>query len=166
MVVFWLSGPPLAAELGDIQAPDARVAATPAAGLNWQTIHAKFTLEECQRYQFRIGIESVNDDGTLWYGAWITNLTTNEVTLVGRMLMPSDSGLLSTFSSSRTSQIMFSPTACNQLHTASAIFGAPTSDAGARASHVANYFSPPYGCRRSLIADFDGAVRHQMSVAP
>lgn len=166
MVVFWLSGPPLAAELGDIPEPDARVAPVSGSGLDWQTIHAKFTIEECHTYRFRIGIESTEEDGSMWYGAWITDLTADKVTFLGRMLLPSDSGLLSTFSSSRTVQIFFAPTQCNQLYTASALFGAPVSDSGDVASNVSNYFSPPYGCRHSYIAAFDDVVRHEMSANP
>lgn len=165
MLVFWLSGPPLAAELGDIAYPDARVASTPAAGLSWQTIHAKYALQECHTYRFRIGIESTTEEG-VWYGAWVTDRTTDERLFLGRMLLPNDSGLLSTFSSSRTEQIIFPANTCSDLHAASALFGAPISDTGAVASHEANHFAPPYGCRRSFIADFDGVVRHEMSAAP
>lgn len=165
MLVFWLSGPPLAAELGDIPFPDARVAATPAAGLNWQTIHAKYDLQECHTYRFRIGVESTTEEG-VWYGAWVTDTTTEERLFLGRMLLPNDSGLLSTFSSSRTEQIIFPASTCSDLHSASALFGAPVSDSGAVASHEADHFAPPFGCRRSLIADFGDIVRHEMSVAP
>jgi hypothetical protein len=165
MVVFWLSGPPLAAELGDIPEPDARVAPISVSGLDWMTIHAKFKIEECHTYRFRIGLESTEEDGSMWYGAWVTDVTANEVTFLGRMLLPSDSGLLSTFTSSRTIQIFFSPTQCSQLYTASALFGAPVSDSGDVASNVSNYFSPPYGCRRSYIAAFDDVVRHEVSAS-
>lgn len=164
MAVFWLSGPPLAAELGDIPAPDARVAAEQAVGLSWQTIHAKFDWQVCHTYRFKVDIESTEPDGTMWYGAWITDETEGNVTFLGRMLMPSDSGMLSTLSSSRTSPIRFAASSCDQLYQTSALFGAPTSATGQRAERVADHFFQPFGCRKSLIADYDGAVRHQLSV--
>jgi hypothetical protein len=165
MAVFWLSGPPLAAELGDI--PESRVAPETAVGLSWQTIHAKFEWEECHTYRFRIDIESTEPNGNMWYGAWITDETDGKVTFLGRMLLPADSGLLSTLSSTRTSPIRFSAvTSCELLYQTSAIFGAPTSATGQRAVRVADHFFQPFGCRPSLIADYDDAVRHQLSVPP
>jgi hypothetical protein len=165
MVVFWLSGPPLDAELGDIPFPDARVATESAVGLDWQTIHAKFDWQVCHTYRFRVDIESTEANGNMWYGAWITDETDSVVTFLGRMLMPQDVGLLSTLSSTRTSPIRFGiTTSCDQLYQTSAIFGAPTSVDGQRSVRVADHFFQPYGCRQSLIADYDDAVRHQLSV--
>jgi len=162
MAVFWLSGPPLAAELGDV---DGRVAPETAVGLSWQTIHAKFEWQECHTYRFKVDIESTEPNGDMWYGAWITDETDGKVSFLGRMLMPADSGLLSTLTSTRTSPIRFGGvTSCDQLYQTSAIFGAPTSTSGQRAVHVGDHFFQPFGCRRSLIAEYDGAVRHQLSV--
>lgn len=164
MAVFWLSGPPLAAELGNID--EARVADERAVGLDWKTIHAKFDWQVCHTYRFRVDIESTEPNGNMWYGAWITDETTGEVKFLGRMLLPSDSGLLSTLTSTRTSPIRYAPTGCDQLYGASAIFGAPVAADGQVAERVANHFFQPFGCRYSFIADYDGAVRHEMSVAP
>lgn len=162
MAVFWLSGPPLAAELG--QVAESRIASEQAVGLDWLTIHAKFDWQVCHTYRFRVDVESTDADGNMWYGAWITDETDGTVTFLGRMLMPRDSGLLSTLSSSRTSPIRFAPTSCDQLFQTSAIFGAPTSATGQRAVRVADHFFQPFGCRRSLIADYEESVRHQLSV--
>lgn len=165
MVVFWLSGPPLEAELGDIKFPDARAFEMDAAGLKWQTIHAKYDFQECHTYRFRVGIESRPDDTTMWYGAWITDETSGNETFLGRMLLPTDTGLLSSFSSSRTSPIYFDPQTCADLHHVAAVFGAPT--AGTQtASRVANHFMPPAGCARSIIGNFDQAVRHELGARP
>lgn len=162
MAVFWLSGPPLAAEIGDVEG---RAAPETAVGLSWQTIHAKFEWEECHTYRFKVDIESTEPNGDMWYGAWITDETEGKVSFLGRMLMPADSGLLSTLTSTRTSPIRFGGiTSCDQLYQTSATFGAPTSTSGQRAVHVGDHFFQPFGCRRSLIADYDGAVRHQLSV--
>lgn len=161
MAVFWLSGPPLAAELGDIPFPDARAFEMSAAGLRWQTIHAKFDWQVCHTYRFRIGIESTEPDGTTWYGAWITDETTTQVTFLGRMLVPADTGLLSSFSSSRTIPISYSARTCADMRHVSAIFGAPSSTTQT-ASLVANHFMPPSGCARSIIGNFQQAVRHEL----
>lgn len=166
MAVFWLSGPPLDAVLGEIPFPDARVASQTAVGLEWTTIHARFDWEPCHTYRFKVDIHSTEDDGSMWYGAWITDETEGQETFLGRMLLPVDSGLLSTLSSSRTSPIRFTPTSCDQLYSSGAVFGAPVSATGQQAVRVADHFFQPFGCRKSLIADYDGAVRHEMSVAP
>ncbi len=165
IVVFWLSGPPLAAELGDIKSPDARTFEMPAAGLRWGTIHAKFDWQECHTYRFRVGIESTDADGNMWYGAWITDETTATVTFLGRMLLPKDTGLLSSFSSSRTSPIYFDPVVCADLKHVSAVFGAPTSGTQT-ASFVANHFMPPVGCARSIIGNFGELIRHELGASP
>lgn len=165
MAVFWLSGPPLDAVLGDF--PESRVASERAVGLEWRTIHAKFEFEPCHTYRFKVDIHSTEDDGSMWYGAWITDETTGVVMFLGRMLLPKDSGLLSTLSSSRTSPIRFSnTTSCDQLYSSGAVFGAPVSATGQQAVRVADHFFQPFGCRKTLIADYDGAVRHEMSVPP
>lgn len=166
MAVFWLSGPPLDALLGEIPFPDARVASERAVGLEWTTIHAKFDVQPCHTYRFKVDIHSTDADGNMWYGAWITDETSGVMKFLGRMLLPKDSGLLSTLSSSRTSPIRFSPTSCDQLYSSAAVFGAPVSATGQQAQLVADHFFQPFGCRKTLIADYDGAVRHEMSVPP
>lgn len=161
MAVFWLSGPPLAAELGDIPFPDARAYEISAAGLRWQTIHAKFDWQLCHTYRFRIAVESTEPDGTIWYGAWITDETDAQVTFLGRMLVPADTGLLSSFSSSRTIPVSYSARTCADMRHVSAIFGAPSSRTQT-ASLVANHFMPPTGCALSIIDNFQQAVRHEL----
>jgi hypothetical protein len=161
IVVFWLSGPPLKAELGDIPFPEARAFAMTAAGLQWQTIHAKFDWEECHTYRFRVGVESTETDGNVWYGAWVTDETTATVTFLGRMLVPADSGLLSSFSSSRTLPIYYQPQTCGDLWHVSAVFGAPTSGTQT-SSLVGNHFMAPAGCARSIIGNFNQSVRHEL----
>lgn len=165
IIVFWLSGPPLQTELGDIKFPNARNFDMSAAGLRWGTIHAKFDWQECHTYRFRVGIESTESDGTMWYGAWITDETTAEVTFLGRMLLPPEAGLLSSFSSSRTLPIYFAPQTCSDLKHVSAVFGAPTSGTQ-RSSFVANHFMPPAGCARSIIGNFGPLIRHELGAPP
>lgn len=166
IIVFWLSGPPLAAELGDIEPPNARYLQMNAAGLVWGTIHARFDWQVCRTYRFRVGIESIEAvTENMWYGAWITDETTAEVTFLGRMKLAKETGLLSSFSSSRTLPIDHAPVRCSDLEHVSAIFTAPTS--GAQTSTlVANHFMPPTGCARSIIGGFENAVRHELGVVP
>src|SRR5690606_3288848 len=42
MALLWIAGPPLDAELGDTQPPDARVAPEYSKGLAWTSIHLKY----------------------------------------------------------------------------------------------------------------------------
>src|SRR5690606_26750163 len=140
IAVFWLSGPPLAAELGDIAYPEARVAPQNASGVSYMTIHARFDWQACRTYRFRLGPAGVEADGTTWYGAWIEDLDSAEETFLGRMLLPADSGPLAPYSMSRTLAIEFGdPTSCSVPAYGSALFGTPrTSEGGVEALLEAN----------------------------
>jgi hypothetical protein len=164
MAVFWLSGPPIDAEYGEIGYPNARIYTQPAAGLNWTTIHAKFEWVPCHIYQMRFAPDTT-EAGSTWYGAWITDRTTGKTTLLGRMLLPQDAGQISPYSVSRTTTITREPTSCEPSPRVSAIFGKPTAVDGSRThSEHGNRFTTPAGCRRSRFTDFPDAVRHEMSV--
>jgi hypothetical protein len=165
MAVFWLSGPPIDRDLGDIPYPDARAYNQPAVGLNWTTIHAKFEWEACHVYRMRFAPERTDAGGDTWYGAWITDRTTAKTTLIGRMLVPSDAGQISPYSISRTSPILREATTCEASPRASAVFGRPTAADGSRAhARRGHRFTTPSGCRRSGFVDFEDAVRHEMSI--
>lgn len=164
MAVFWVSGPPLDAELGDISYPDARVAPATASGLSWLTIHARFPWQACHIYRMRVGPESEDDAGNLWYGAWINDITDGTETLLGRVLLPPDVGRLSAFSVSRTSPIDFgTPASCAAHSPVSAIFGTPRSlDGSVVASAYSNRFAEPPRCGNSRFAEVPGGVRHEL----
>lgn len=164
MAVLWLSGTPLASELGDIPYPDARIAPAIAGGLTWVTIHALFPWEECHVYQFHLRLESTEADGAMWYGAWINDLTDGQELLLGRVLLPADSGLLSRQVISRTSPIARAASSCAQLEPSSAIFGAPTAG-DEQAAHADSRFSEPLGCVPSSVGLFPGAVRHEFGAS-
>lgn len=165
MAVFWLSGPPIDAELGDIAYPDARIYDQPAVGLNWTTIHAKFEWEACHVYQMRFAPDKTEAGGATWYGAWITDRTTAQATLLGRMLLPPDAGQISLYSISRTSPILKDAMTCEASPRASAVFGRPTAADGSH-SHArrGHRFTTPSGCRRSRFVDFEDAARHELSI--
>jgi hypothetical protein len=167
MAVFWLSGPPMAAELGDIPFPEARVAETSAAGADWLTIHARFAWQECHVYRIRFGPESTNPEGNTWYGLWILDTTEGNELFLGRMLLPPDVGLLSPFSSSRTTPIEFGPsTTCEVTVPVSAIFGTPVSGDGLTPTRHTNRFESMLRCSSSRFTDFVDAVRHELAVVP
>jgi hypothetical protein len=168
MAVFWLSGPPLAAELGDIAYPDARVAPTTAAGVSFSTIHARFDWQACRVYRFRIGPHSTEADGSTWYGAWIDDTQAGVETLLGRMLLPADSGPLSPFSVSRTIPIEFGePASCDMPAAGSALFGRPrVSDEGAAPIGATNRLVEPLRCPSSRFTEFEAGVRHELGVRP
>jgi len=168
IAVFWISGPPLAAELGDIAYPDARVAPDTAGGSSYLTIHARFDWQVCRIYSFRVAPHSTEEDGSTWYGAWITDTAAGVETLLGRMLLPADTGPLASSSVFRTVPIVFGePTSCDIPAHASAVFGRPrTGDANAEAPVGTNRFSEPPRCSSSRFTKFDSAVRHELGVPP
>jgi len=166
MAAFWLSGPPLDAELGDISYPDARVGEQTAAGVDWYTIHAKFEWEECHVYQLRVAPHAVDTDG-IWYGAWINDKTSGEDTFLGRMLLPPDVGLMNSFVSSRSDPIDYELFSCPAADQVSAVFGAPTTVQGDSVADVSsNRFDVTLRCGGSRSTPFAGAVRHELSWRP
>nr|PZN18681.1 MAG: hypothetical protein DIU78_22415 [Pseudomonadota bacterium] len=167
MAVFWLSGPPLDAELGDIAYPDARVAPITAGGVSYLTIHARFDWRACHVYRFRVAPESTVSDG-VWYGAWIYDLTDDVETFLGRMLLPADTGLFAPASYSRTQPInRWEPMACGQRQPGSAIFGTPRSvEEGITPMLHTNRFVAPFRCTVSQFTEFPGGVRHELGLFP
>ncbi len=166
MAVFWLSGPPLDAELGDIPFPDARVAQTPAAGANWYTIHAKFFWEPCHVYELTFAPDSTDEEG-IWYSAWIDDTTDDTLTLLGRMLLPADTGALSPLSIFSTQPIEFGTNfaSCSEGAHASAVFSAPeTVDGSVRATLSTNRFSEPIRCPTSRFSRTRDFVRQELGV--
>lgn len=164
IAVLWLSGPPLDGELGDIPYPDARVAPAAGAGTNWLTIHARFDWQECNVYRLGFGPDETDDDGNIWYAARIDNMTTGETTLLGRMLLPPDVGLLAPYSASRTSPFDFGITSCDDLSPVSAIFGPPRfGDESDFATLTMNRFTAE-ACVGGRFTLFEQAVRHESAV--
>jgi hypothetical protein len=164
MAVFWLSGPPLEAELGDIQYPDARVAPETAFGVRYLTIHARFEWQACRVYRFKVAPQSTETDGNIWYGAWIEDVEASSETLLGRMLLPGDSGPLSPFSVSRTVPIVFGEQTCDVPKLGSALFGRPrTTEGDLQAEASTNRFVEPH-CPSSRFTVFDSAVRQEVGV--
>lgn len=168
MAVFWLSGPPLEAELGDIAYPDARVAPITASGVNYLTIHAKFDWQACRVYRFKIAQQSTEDDGSVWYGAWIEDTEDQVDTFLGRMRLPADSGAFAPFSISRTYPIAFADQANCAIHApGSALYGYPhTVEGDVVASLETNRFGATLRCPTSRFTRFEGAVRHEHGVRP
>ena len=167
IAVFWLSGPPIAGELGDIAFPDARVAPAAASGVNFLTIHARFDWQACRVYRFRVAPQAMEPDGSTWYGASIEDTSSGTETILGRMLLPADVGLLSPFSISRTIPIEFGALAsCGAAAPGSVVFGTPSSDDGEEAALAANRFVDPLRCTSSRFTPFPGAVRHELGLAP
>lgn len=166
MAVFWLSGPPLDAELGEIDFPNARVAPQAAAGANWLTIHARFDWQVCHVYEMRFAPHETLEDGSVWYGAWIADLTDATDVFLGRMLLPADPGLLAPFSITNTSPIdYFTPLACGAIQHVSAVFGAPSAvDTEPVGVVRRNRFDEAARCGSSRFTDFELAVRHELGV--
>lgn len=166
IAVFWLSGPPLAAELGDIAFPDARVGRQEANGLNYLTIHARFDWQICTTYRFRLAQHSTEPDGTVWYGAWIEDVNAGVRTFLGRMLLPANSGPLAPLSISRTQGIDFF-NGCEFPAHASVLLGTPTADDGAVVPmDWSNRFGVPLSCPSSRFTQLEGAIRHEQGVPP
>lgn len=167
IAVFWLSGPPIAGELGDIPYPDARVAPATAAGVNFLTIHARFDWQACRVYRFRVGPHATEPDGSIWYAAFIEDTSTGVEIMLGRMLLPADVGSFSPLSISRAIPINFEPITCSALAQASVVFGPPTTEDGElRAEFSANRFVDPGRCTASRFTPFPGGIRHELGIAP
>jgi hypothetical protein len=167
ILVFWLSGPPRSAELGDIPSPDARVLPQSATGVDWLTIHAKFDWQACHVYRFRFGPESAMADGSVWYGAWVLDKTTNVETFIGRMLLAGGVGQLLPYSISKVSPISpRSVDSCSASPQISVVYGIPSGNSGAAfsTSH-ASRFTAPTRCPTSRFTEFPGAVRHELGVS-
>ncbi len=164
MAVFWLSGPPLEAELGDIEYPDARVAPTTVSGVSYLTIHARFDWQTCRVYRFRIGPDEEAEDGSIWYSASIEDQDLGVKTVLGRMRLPADIGPLSPFSVSRSIPIDYSGLdSCSEAEPAAVVFGIPKAEQPSLSpARGANRFDEPLGCGGSRFTHFPGAVRHEL----
>jgi hypothetical protein len=171
IAVFWLSGPAVAGELGDIPAPDARVAPATAAGVDYLTIHARFNWQICHNYHFRLAPAPKDGDQGTWYGAWIDDTTAGIETYLGRMELPADSGPLSAFSTYRSIQIEFIDNPrCDVPQHASALFGTPVANDGTISPMLGtDRFGDPLMCSTSRFSDFPdfpSARRHENAVGP
>lgn len=168
MAVFWVSGPPLSGELGDIAYPDARVASATVAGVSFLTIHARFEWQACRVYRLRVGPDETESDGSTWYRASIEDMSAGTETSLGRLLLPADVGQFSPFSVSRTMPIDFRDNAaCDAQAPSSVVFGAPSAeDDGIRASLATSRFVEPLRCTSSRLTELPGAVRHELGLQP
>jgi hypothetical protein len=167
MLLFWIGGPPLAAELGDIQAPDARTyLETDRMGL-WWNIHARYDLKNCVSYRLRVGRESTElPSGNVWYGAWILDTESGEETVLGRILVPYVWGRFSALSTEWSSRIDYqTPISCDEAEPTSAVFGFPTANGGSMLpfSHV-NRFDSPTRCATSRFTELPTGVRHELGI--
>lgn len=166
MAVFWVSGPPLAGELGDIAYPDARVAEATVAGVSFLTIHARFEWEACRVYRLRVGPEETESDGSTWFKASIEDVSAGTQVSLGRLLLPADVGQFSPFSVSRTIPIDFNA-ACEVQAPASVVVGAPSAeDDGVRATLSTSRFVEPLHCTSSRFTELPRAVRHELGLQP
>lgn len=160
IVTFWMSA--IDAELGEL--PESRIWTDQAAGIDYLTIHGKLAWEVCRSYRFRLAPDSVEADGSTWYGAWIVDVDAGDERFVGRMLMPASAGLLVPFSTSRTQGVDFN-TPCDIQQTASVLHGTPSADGGTLAPLTGkNRLGQLRGCPGSRFTSFDGAVRHELNV--
>ncbi len=166
MIVFWIAGPPIRAELGEIAYPDARIAPNTARGLDWLTIHARYTLAPCHTYRLRAGRESVDVTGDIWIGAWILDTTTGIELMYGRMLVPKDWGQLSSLSTEWTTRVGYRElTTCADAEPASGFLATPTANGGVvlPTDHNNRFDSPPH-CPTSRFTNLPGGVRHEVGL--
>jgi hypothetical protein len=171
MVVFWISSPgitqediPNRAELGDIEEPDARI--MPDANGNFITLHAKFAWETCRTYRLRVGVESIEENGDRWLGAWILDVDADDETYFGRIRLVPDAGQFVPFNSLRTTPIERAPFAsCEDTEPVSALFGWPTGNLGTMTPDSRNsHFPPTTRCGSSRFTLFPTSIRHELGV--
>jgi hypothetical protein len=169
MAVFWVGGTSLTAELGDIQAPNARTMVVNTRGTDWMTLHAKYEWTACDVYRLRLAKDGTDPSGNVWYGAWIEDRTTRDLTLLGRIGVPAEWGQLSRLSTTLTTRIDDKPmpvpvTSCDQPEYGSAIFGTPTANDGLLTpTHTSRFIDPPR-CPTSRYTDLPEGVRQEIAV--
>ena len=171
MAVFWMSGAPLKAELGNIPYPDARTylkvdnpATTPNPN-TWWTIHAKYSFSRCRPYRLRVARVAQEANGDIWYGATIRDVQANTDTYLGRILVPAAWGQIRT-TSAFTDRIGWgAPTSCAYPEYASGRFSFPSAGDGSLSplTHP-NRFANPAHCGTSRFTELLGGVRHELSV--
>lgn len=168
MIQFWIGGPPLMAELGDVAFPDARVASESSSGVPGLSIQTKFPWERCRVYRFRLGLDGSDAEGNRWYAAAVTDAETGVTTSLGRMLIPLDWGRLATSSTMWTHRFTLTPaTSCNQIDYTSAVFGFPMGDDGdVEPLSYNNRFELPALCGSSRFTEFPDFIRHEVGVRP
>ena len=172
IALFWVAGQTLTGELGDITgSKNARVALQQEPGVTFLTINARYDWTACNVYRLRLARYSTEDDGSVWWGAWIENQTTNDITLLGRILVPSSWGQLQQFSTMYTARIDNAPGAavstCSEPEPASAIFGTPTANDGQvlPVDHQ-NGFPTPARCPTSRFTPLATGVRQEIGLRP
>jgi hypothetical protein len=166
MVQFWIGGPPLEAQLGDVDFPDARQAQEQSNGVPGRSIQTKFAWEPCHVYRFRLGLDGTDEDGNRWYGASILDSSTGESTYLGHMLIPLEWGRLSTTATMWTERFPLAATAsCGDVQYSSVVFGIPSGNAGTvEPLPATNRFQMPAQCGSSRFTEFPGAIRHEVGV--
>jgi hypothetical protein len=104
MALLWIGGAP-EGEVGDIPFPDARAAVVTKGPVDWMTVHARFEWEACHLYHLKLAKHSVSDSGDNWYGFWIHDRTTDELTYIGRVRVPGAVGGFLNLSTSFTNRL-------------------------------------------------------------
>lgn len=168
IVQFWISGPPMRAELGDIPAPDARTSIETQVGLEWWTINARYEFETCRTYRFSVAREETEPAGGRWYAGRILDTETDTETLIGRILVPEVWGRFAPPIRSWTNRIGWTPAmTCDVPEAAAAIFGVPTANGGSVVpTSRSNRFAMPPLCPSSRITNFPNAVRQEVGQLP
>jgi hypothetical protein len=163
MVQFWIGGPPLDAELGDVA--DARAAEEVAGGVPGRSIQTKFPWEPCHVYRFRLGLDGTDEAGNRWYGATVVDTTTGVSSYLGHMLIPLDWGRLATTSTMWAERYPTTATlSCGAVQYSSVVFGHPIGNAGIAPTSYTNRFGPAEECGTSRFTEFANAIRHEVGV--
>ena len=163
---FWISGPPLAAELGDIPYPNARAYLAQEVRGEWWSINAIYEWEACRPYRLRLAELEPGASGSTWYGAWVIDVVAATETLLGRMLVPDAWGGLTSPTSTWSNRIGWGMLeACEDVEPVSVIFGAPTNPSGAATSWEHRFGALP-ACPNTRIEDFETAVRQRIGGPP
>lgn len=164
MVVFWISGGQLAAELGDIAFPEAR---THLRDDQWWTINARYDFRPCRSYWLRVGRQGTDPSGNLWYGAWIRDGESGASTFIGRILVRAALGQLAPLSSMFSNRVIPAvATSCSTPEPASVQFGVPFGgDGSVRPSRHENRFEMRM-CPTSRFTELASSVRHEVGLMP
>ncbi|HET9933027.1 MAG TPA: hypothetical protein VFQ35_20130 [Polyangiaceae bacterium] len=175
LAVFWIAGPPLDGKFEDIVEPRAVRYSTPAFGTQWLAMNVIYPWEKCRTYRLRVGRHSV-ENGDIWYGAWITDTTTQVTTFIGRILVPGSWGQLARTSTSWCDRIGWgSVNSCSALSHVSASWRSPTATVmatnttfmpSASAKNSFGSSTSPLRCASSRFTDLPDGVRQESGVSP
>lgn len=152
----------LAAELGDIKAPDGYVVSGFDTSTGWSTM-IKYPWVACRTYALRV-TKGETSGANQWWNAYIKDTYTGVETFISRILVPSAWGGIGSGSTVFSERFGYTKiNKCADIEYASAVFGKPTAKGGTLLSFN-NHFYNPTDCPNSRFTNLPIGTRHEIGV--